>query len=257
MNWLLLALGLLAAGSAALVAGRRTPRPDPEGGRPTAREQHARRELAGLREQLADGELSEPDYRLLRDRLAAQLAAAPPVAAPRLARQSGWWLAGLAAATLAAVLLVVPALRQRLPGMTSSGNNSVMASAMEQPQPQLTARQFVALLRRGQRLDRAGRVAQALPIYRMAVVVLPRRADLRAQLGFALARTGRTGDALVQLRRAVRLAPRLPLARLYLAAVLARAGRRAEARAQATRFLALQPGGPGAAVARRLLRQLG
>lgn len=255
MNWLLLAAGVLAALAGAAALRRAAPRLEREAGASDEGEQHARRELAGLREQLAEGELSERDYSVLRDRLAAQVAGRLGTAAPPPAARSGLWLVGFAAATLAAVLLVVPALRERLPGMSSTGNNFIqpMASA---PQPELTAQQFAALLRRAQRLDRAGRVREAIPIYRMAVAVLPRRADYRAQLGFALARAGRTEQALAQLRESVRLAPRFALGRLYLAAVLTRAGKRDEARAQARRFLELQPTGPGAAVGRKLLAQL-
>lgn len=255
MNWLLLALGLLAAGAAAIAARHRAPRVYQEAGEAEEREQHAQREIAGLREQLAEGELSTRDYTLLRDRLAVQVAGGDEAPAPlRRGQRSGLWLAGLAAATLAAVLLVVPALRERLPGMSSTGNSFIqpMASA---PQQQPTARQFDALLRRARQLDRSGRIREAIPIYRMAVAMLPRRADYRTQLGFALARTGRADQALAQLREAVRLAPRYAFARLYLAAVLARAGRRVEARAEAKRFLRQQPTGPGATIARRLLAQ--
>jgi len=255
VTWLLLALGVAAGGTAAIYAARRSPAPRAAGPAQRHDPDALRRELDGLHEQLAEGELSQGDYRLLRDRLAAQLAlpAEPTAAASRGRRRSGLWIAGFAAATLAAVVLVVPALRQRLPGMTPTGNNFI---APQMAAPQLTAPQFIALLRKAQALDRSGRLAQALPIYRMAVIVLPQRADLRTQLGFALARTGKTAEALLQLRRALRLSPRYPLPHLYLAAILIRDGQRDEARAQLKRFLRLQPTGSGARLARRLLRGL-
>lgn len=254
MTWLLLALGIAAGGAAAIYAARRSPAARTGGPAPSRDQEAFRRELGGLREQLAEGELCEGDYRLLRDRLAAQLALPAKRTAPDTAahRRSGLWIAGFAAATLAAVVLVVPALRQRLPGMTPTGNNFITPQ-MGSP-AQLTAPQFIALVRRAQALDRAGRLAQALPIYRTAVTVLPERADLRTQLGFALARTGHTAEAQVQLRRALRLSPRYPLAHLYLAAVLIRAGQRTQARSQLHRFLRLQPDGAGARLARKLLR---
>ncbi len=256
MTWLLLALGIAAGGMAAIYAVRRSPAPRAAGPAQARDPDVLRRELDGLHEQLAEGELSEGDYQLLRDRLAAQLAlpADPPVPADAGRRRSDLWIAGFAAATLAAVVLVVPALRQRLPGMTPTGNTFI-APQMASPS-QLTAQQFIALIRKAQALDRAGRISQALPIYRMAVTVLPHRADLRTQLGFALARTGNTAEAVVQLRRALRLSPRYPLAHLYLAAVLIRRGERTQARAQLKQFLRLQPSGAGARLARRLLRGL-
>lgn len=253
MSWLLLALGLLGASALAVAARRRSPPVADEHPAPSEVDVHARRELTGLREQLAEGELAPQEYALLRDRLAAQLVAPTAAAPARPAPRSGLWLAGLAAATVVAVVLVVPALRERMPGMTSSGNDFSQPAAAAPER--LTAKQFGAILRRGRQLDRAGRLAEALPIYRMAVQVLPERADYRAQLGFALARSGRTAAALAELRRAVRLAPSLPFARLYLAAVASRAGRRTEAVAQARRYLELQPTGAGAKVARQILRQ--
>lgn len=256
MTWLLLALGIGSGGTAAIYAVRRSPAARAAEPAAARDPETLRRELDGLREQLAEGELSEGDYQLLRDRLAAQLAlpAEPPAPAAAGRRRSGLWIAGFAAATLAAVVLVVPALRQRLPGMTPTGNNFI-APQMASPS-QLTTQQFIALIRRAQALDRSGRLTQALPIYRMAVTVLPKRADLRTQLGFALARTGNTAEAQAQLRRALRLSPRYPLAHLYLAAVLIGDGQRTQARSQLKQFLRLQPDGAGARLARKLLRGL-
>jgi tetratricopeptide (TPR) repeat protein len=251
VTWLALFLGvLLAAGVSAAVARRRSPSPAAATGDDGL--ELAERELAGLREQLADGELTETEYRLLRDRLAAQLAA-PPRREPPAAPRSALWIGAMALAALTAVVLVVPSLRERLPGMSPTGNDFTGQAAPREP-PELTAERFAELLRRARELDDAGRLAEALPIYRMAVVVAPNQADFRVRLGFALARAGREREGLSELRRAVRTDPRFAPARLYLGAVLLNRGERVEARAQLRRYLELAPEGAGARLARRLLR---
>lgn len=224
--------------------------------------ERGRRELARLSAELREGELTPSDYALLRRRLAAEVAteeeeaqpvpARRPAAAGARSRASGRWIAGLAAGTLAATVLVVPALRERMPGMSPTGNDFTMPPPAAQP-PELTAERFAELIRRADELARRGRVQEAVPIYRMAVAVAPRRADFRTRLGFALARTGSARAGLVQLRRAVRADPRFADARLYLAAVLLGTGDRESARRQLRLYLELAPSGAGARLARRLL----
>lgn len=265
MNLVFLAAGLLTAlglaSGLARTRARATPGPSPASGAGDETEL-ARRELAGLREQLAAGELSESDYRELRERLAARLAAKPArrTAAPKAQRRTGLWVAGMAAALLAAVLLVLPAVRTRAPGAGPSGNDFVGARAPPRPAaaaPAMTAAGLAAMLRRAVVLDGQGKLDEAITIYRTALSLLPDQADLRAQLGFALARVGRAEEGLAQLRLAVGAAPRLAAARLYLGAILWKQGRRAEARSQWRRYLVLDPHGRGARFVRRTLGEAG
>jgi tetratricopeptide (TPR) repeat protein len=254
---LLLVAGGLAGLAVALFA-RAHPRRMPGGDGADEERELARRELAGLREQLAEGELAQADYRRLRERLAVRLAARSQPATVRAVRpRAGLWLVGFAAALAVAVLLVLPALRGRAPGGGPTGNDFIAAGAAPGPAQRaampMTAARLAALLRRASALDHAGKPGQAVPIYRMGVAFLPSRADLRAALGFALARSGRPAEAELQLREAVGQAPRLGAARLYLGAVLLREGKRREARVQLQRYLALDPRGEAVLLVRRLL----
>lgn len=202
------------------------------------------RELSGLREQLATGEIGDDDYRLLRDRLAARLAA-PAVRESRRGRAPAWaWpTAGLAAAAVIALTLV-PALRERGAGDFPTGND------FADPDP---ASAGVAALRQGDEALARGDAERAVERYRLAVAFFPDQAEVRARLGLALMQSRRSAEAVTQLRLAVRGEPRLALARLYLGGALARAGRAPAGREQWRRFLALAPPGAAAAQIRRAL----
>ena len=201
------------------------------------------RELAGLREQLEDGELDAGDYARLRERVVLRAAADPEAAASSTG--SGWrWAAGGALGAAVVVAALVPALRERGAGDFGTGNDFGAREQLDSGSAEWRA---------AERALTAGDRAEAVRRYRLAVAFLPERADLRARFGFALARTGRPDEALEQLRLAVRAAPRLPDTRLYLGAVLIQAGKKREARAQWRRYLELAPRGGSAALVRRLL----
>lgn len=218
----------------------------------------AGRELTGLREQLAEGELTREEYLRFRDQVAVGLALPASGARRRAERGRGrLWAAWWAAVLVALAALVVPAVRDRAPGAGPTGNDFIDRGADVRggDSAPLSADRLAAALREARRLDDVGKPAEAVPMYRMAVGLLPDRADLRAQLGFALARAGSTEDALAQLREAVRRDPRLPAARVYLGAVLWKLGRRAEARTHWQQYLTLEPNGAAAKFVRRMLAQ--
>lgn len=213
------------------------------------RDEALARELAGLNEQLAEGELARREYEFLRERLAARAAGLESagtegaIRSRRSLRAWRWPVAGLLAAALI-VATLVPALRQRGPGDFSSGNDFASAPA---PPP------GVAEWRAAEAAMAAGEAGRAVASYRAALPFFPDRADLRARFGFALALAGRPTQAVEQLRRAVRAAPTLPSARLYLGAVLLREGKREEAAAHWRRYLELEPKGEAATLVRRAL----
>lgn len=213
------------------------------------RDEALARELAGLEEQLAEGELAPPEYEFLRERLAARAAGVETAEAERgiqprrSLRAWRWPVAGLLAAALI-VATLVPALRQRGPGDFSSGNDFASAPA---------APPGVAEWRAAEAAMEAGDARRAVANYRDALAFFPDRADLRARFGFALALAGQPTEALHELRRAVGAAPALPSVRLYLGAVLLRAGEREEAVVHWRRYLALEPRGEAAALVRRAL----
>ena len=201
------------------------------------------RELAGLREQLEDGELDAGDSARLRERVVLRAAADPEAAAS--STRSGWrWAAGGALGAALVVAALVPALRERGAGDFGTGNDFGVREQLDSGSAEWRA---------AERALADGDRAEAVRRYRLAVAFLPERADLRARFGFALARIGRPDEALEQLRLAVRAAPRLPDTRLYLGAVLIQAGKKREARAQWRRYLELAPRGGSAALVRRLL----
>lgn len=201
------------------------------------------RELAGLREQLEDGELGAGDYARLRERVVLRAAADPEAAGSSTG--SGWrWAAGGALGAAVVVAALVPALRERGAGDFGTGNDFGAREQLDSGSAEWRA---------AERALAAGDRAEAVRRYRLAVAFLPERADLRARFGFALARSGRRNEALEQLRLAVRAAPRLPDARLYLGAVLMQAAKKREARVQWRRYLELAPRGESAALVRRLL----
>lgn len=206
------------------------------------------REIRGLREQVADGELSAEDYAALRRQLVLRAAAGPAAsgAAPRQGRGRGalWAVGGMLVVALVLVSLF-SAVRPRGPRDYGTGNDF---SAAE--------KQLDGGARAWKDAERAmadGRPRAAVSRYRIAVAFLPERADVRARFGFALAQADRPAESLRQLRVAVRLAPELPSARLYLGAALAGTGRRRQAERQWRRYLALAPRSPSAAVVRREL----
>lgn len=235
-----IAVGAFMALLLALVVRRRAlPRPGSPG------EDLVARELAGLREQLDSGELDRADYDLLRERLAARVAAgetAEPAGsrgAPRswTWRSWRWPVAGVLAAGII-VATLIPALRQR--GMNDFPTGNDFAASMPAADP------GVMELQMAEQAFAKGDYEQAIERFRVAVAFFPDQVELRARLGFALASAGRTREALGQLRLAVRDAPELALPRLYLGAVLLRAGNRTAAFEQWRRFLELQPVGEAA-----------
>lgn len=206
------------------------------------------RELAGLREQLDDGELDAGDYAELRERLVLRAAAeASDASGQKRRRATGWrWAVGGLLAAAVVVATLVPAVRQRGAGDFPTGND------FSEERSQLDSGS--AEWRAAERALRIGATREAIRRYRLAIAFLPERADLRARFGFALARDGSRDEALEQLRLAVRNSPDLPAARLYLGAVLLQAGRRAEARKHWRRYLELAPRGRSAEMIRRTLR---
>lgn len=233
-------LGALAGGLllARRPAARRAPSAPPD--------RQFTREAEELREQLAAGEIADTDYRFLRERLVARMAVGGRGSVESAGRQRSRWFAaaGVGAALIVAFTLV-PALHQRGPGQTSTGDdfsgndgNSGMVA-----------------WRSAERALQAGQLTRAIGDYRLAVAFLSDQSMLRARFGFALAKSGRTREALDQLSMAVHSAPRLPEVRLYLGAVLLRAGQRRRAFMHWRRFLALQPTGPNAALVRRSMQR--
>lgn len=240
--WLVPALGLsagLLAALAAIAAWRRRA----ERGEARLPPERLERELHALDEELATGELEEPDYAMLRDRTLRRAAARPAVVTRAVARWR-WPFAGAAAATIVAVTLV-PALRQRGPMDFPTGNDFAA-------QPESS---WVVQWREAEAALEMGKTETAVARYRLAVAFAPDLPDLRARYGFALASAGRQQEALDQLRRAVRKDPHLPLARLYLGAVLLKAGERDAALVHWRRYLELEPRGDGARLVRRALAQ--
>lgn len=201
-------------------------------------------ELHDLDEELALGELDASDHRLLRERLLTRPASQPAATPARRAPAWRWPLAGLAAAIFIAATLV-PALRQRGASDFQTGNDF-------SARPGESA--WLAQWRAAERAAEAGRTAEALRRYRLAVAFAPDVAELRARFGFALAAAGRRREGIGQLRRAVADAPSLPVARLYLGAVLLKEGARQAALAQWRRYLELEPSGEAATLVRRTMK---
>lgn len=89
---------------------------------------------------------------------------------------------------------------------------------------------------------RAGRLREAIAIYREVLGAVPRHAEAQHLLGVALLQAGQTGDALRHLQTAVLLDGGNPAHQANLAEGLRRAGRLDEAAAAARRALSLDPG---------------
>lgn len=238
--WLVPAL-VIGAGLFAAVVTIAAWRRRADRGDATLPPEHLERELRALDEELAGGELEEPDYAMLRERTLRRGVARPPVVT-RAAARWRWPFAGAAAATVVAVTLV-PALRQRGPNDFPTGNDFAA-------QPETS---WVVQWREAEAALATGNTETAVARYRLAVAFAPDLTDLRARYGFALASAGRKQEALAQLRRAVREDPDLPLARLYLGAVLLKAGERDAALVHWRRYLELEPRGDGARLVRRAL----
>ncbi|MEJ2503029.1 MAG: tetratricopeptide repeat protein, partial [Gemmatimonadota bacterium] len=82
---------------------------------------------------------------------------------------------------------------------------------------------------RGDRLRRAGRLDQALPLYRRAVELVPGHYQLRNEFGQALLQAGRVDEAVTQFAAAREAVPSLPDATIRLVQALVLAGRTDEA----------------------------
>ena len=95
---------------------------------------------------------------------------------------------------------------------------------------------------RGKALMAAGRYAEAVPLYRELVQVLPGNAGLLLNLGMALHMAGQDGEAVPQFEAALRVQPDLLPAALLLGATHMRLGRPAAAVAPLQKAVRLQPG---------------
>lgn len=87
-----------------------------------------------------------------------------------------------------------------------------------------------------------GRMEEAVPLFRRALLLDPRMAAAQDNLGVALARQGRCPEALVEARKAVALSPRSPIPRGNLAATLCACGTVDEGIREYRRVLEIDPG---------------
>ena len=153
----------------------------------------------------------------------------------------------LLAGGVSTMLLTRSSLADRAPSEATAAPVPATPAARAAP---LTA------LDQAREFDAAGRLPDALAFYEQAAAIDPRRADVRATLGFALARAGDLPRAESELRAAVRLDRQDPEARLYLGTVQVQAGKKQAGRQQLRRVLELDGStGPNAAIARRLLAE--
>lgn len=236
---------LLGAAGAMLLAMVCVTRRSPAA--PQRRQPAVARELYGLQEDLRSGDIDRDAYDRSRDRLAARLAATEAPAAARERARWRWPAAGVLTGALI-VIALVPAVRQRGPADSPTGNDFGDQATV--------AQQAVADVRAAERALNSGDAAGAVSRYRRALAIFPERTDLRARFGLALLRAGRVRESLTQLQLSASRAPRTPTIRLYLGAALVIAGRRDEAAAQWRRFLDLTPSARDRAVVRQQLRRL-
>lgn len=204
-------------------------------------------ELTDLRQQHAEGELSSADYGRLRERLVLRAAVAEEKEASSSTSMPAWrWLAGVLVGVALVVAALVPAVRERGPGGSITGNDAIEEDAAT------AAEQW----RAGDKAWEEGRLSVAIDRYRRAVAILPDRPELRTRLGLALGDSGRLSEAIKELRMAVRADPDLPITRVYLGGLLARSGRPDEAARQWRHYLKLAPDSEAAPAVRRSLRRL-
>lgn len=104
--------------------------------------------------------------------------------------------------------------------------------------PPLTIPQAFAL---AQQHHQAGRLAEAEPLYRQILAVMPRHADALHFLGMIASQTGRNDVAVELMRQSLALAPRNAVFHDNLGTVLRELGRLDEAIACSQRALALDP----------------
>ena len=81
---------------------------------------------------------------------------------------------------------------------------------------------------RAAQLHRAGRLAEAITVYRRVIKAAPKTAQAHNNLAAALSAAGRTREALASYRRAVRLRPGYAIARSNLGALLVGLGKTEE-----------------------------
>ncbi|HUP22842.1 MAG TPA: tetratricopeptide repeat protein [Thermoanaerobaculia bacterium] len=102
---------------------------------------------------------------------------------------------------------------------------------------------------RGRRALAAGRAADALAEFRLAVDAAPASAGARVNLAAVLAELGRNEEAADQLRIALELDPGQQTARFNLGALLAASGRTEEARLHLEEAVRLDPADSGSRIA--------
>ncbi|MHB1709829.1 MAG: cytochrome c-type biogenesis protein CcmH [Acidimicrobiales bacterium] len=220
------------------------------------------------------GDLSDEDYRALRRRDSARLAAldarmdemadavpvpsdgvgdaatgptaiptastvSPSIPRPRRTGRQRFLLSGAVAAFAAALILVVALFAtNRLPGETSSGNVTVGKQARAQ-----------RTLAQAATLENEGHAGEAVRLYQRVLRQYPKNEVAMAQLGWLEYRTGVAGksvaliaDGTAKLDQAVHLNPGDYAARLYLGTVLLDHGNDpAAAVTQYRAFLAARP----------------
>lgn len=227
------------------------------------------RSIEDLDAELAAGDITEPDYRLLRDRYTARAAAVlraldddvvsgevavpdvsasdagdtsratsravgPPVHKRR--RRLLVWGA-LALFAVVAVVLVVADVTSRLPGQTSSGSLELS-----------TPEQLARALAQAQTLESQGKDSQALAVYHQVLARDPDQDQALAETGWlefeagVLATKGSllsTGQAEEQ--RAERVAPTAFAPHLYLGSMALVEGEPSQAAREFSQFLADSP----------------
>ena len=102
--------------------------------------------------------------------------------------------------------------------------------------------ELAGLLDRGLALQRAGRAAEALDLYRGILAVHPRQFDALHFLAILEFRSGRSDVALARMREAIEVNPRSALAHYNYGNLLQAVGRPVEALASYDRALELRPG---------------
>lgn len=219
------------------------------------------RSIEDLDEELAAGDMSVPDHRVLRDRYTARAATVAralaaltvdtasaedpgspgspvPAGEPRGGRRRRWLLIGAVGAfAVAAVVSAVAALGVRLPGETSSGTIDLS-----------TAQQRARALTQAATLESEGKGSQALTLYRQVLAGDPHQPQALAEAGWLEFEAGvqaANGTLLEQGQRDEQAAEQADASayapHLYLGSMLLVESQPAQAAAEFARFLAAGP----------------